>query len=200
MDQILTNYSNFLVENFAVFVITTIGTLLLSSIFISRPLCKKLPPLSDTGMIQTIRILMEGKSVPNFFLSTMKIKGLVYRLPIPEMSHWIVVCDPALARKILIEEVEKPAIYRRFSGLISSSDSIFSASTHSHSWQSARKGLAPSFSMTNICLSLPKMYEKIDDLQNILASYESERTIVDLPQLMSQLAMDFICAGKSSIF
>ena len=200
IEHIQMFYLNFLSENFAIFIVTTIGALLLSSKFVSRPRRKKLPPLSDTGMIETIRILMEGKNAPNFYLSTMKVKGPVYRLPIPEISRWIVVCDPALARKILIEEVEKPAIYRRFSGLISSSDSIFSASTHSHSWQSARKGLAPSFSMTNICLSLPKMYQKIDDLLHILALYESERKIVDLPELMTQLAMDFICAGKSSIF
>ena len=72
------------------------------------------------------------------------------------------------------------------------------APTHSHSWESARKGMAPSFSMVNICLSLPKMYEKIDDLKKFLARHVSEKTSIDLPELMTQLAMDFICAGKSS--
>ena len=200
MEQMVTSFLNSLSENFVVSIITAIAALMLSSKFVSRPHHKKLPPLSNSGMIETIRILTRGKCVPDFYLSTMKIKGLVYRLPIPEMSPWIVVCDPALARKILIEEVEKPALYRRFSGLISSSDSIFSASTHSHSWRSARQGMAPSFSVANTCLSLPKMYEKIDDLQNLLAQFESEKTIIDLPELMTQLAMDFICAGKSSNF
>ena len=185
-------------ENFLVYAVITGVTLLLSFRFILQSRSKKLPPLPDTGMIEMISILMEGKSAPDYYYSTMKKEGLVYRLPLPELSHWVVVCDPALARKILLEEDEKPALYSRYAGLTNHVPTVFSAPTHSHSWPIARKGMAPSFSMANICLSLPKMYEKIDELKKILARHVSAKTTIDLPELMTQLALDFICAGKSS--
>ena len=183
--------------NLLVFAVITGITLLLSFKYLFRSRFRKLPPMSDTGMIEVIRILSGGKGAPDFYYSTMKKMGLVYRLPLPELSHWVVVCDPALARKILLEEDEKPALYSRYAGLTNHVPTVFSAPTHSHSWPSARKGMAPSFSMANIMLSLPKMYEKIDELKSILARHESEKTIIDLPELMTQLALDFICAGKS---
>ena len=197
-EQLITKILTYSVENFFVVTIITSVSILITLKFFLWPNSKKLPPLSDTGMFETIKILIDGKGAPDFYLSTMKKKGLVYRLPLPEPSPWIVVCDPALARKILIEQEEKPAIYRLISGTTNGVANIFSAPTHIHSYHSARKGMAPSFSMANICLSLPQMYEKVDDLKNILARLESEKTTIDLPELMTQLTMDFICAGNSS--
>ena len=197
-EQILTMLLAFSVENVAAVAIITGAALLLSLKFTFLSRSKKLPPLSDTGMIETLEILMDGKRAPDLYLSTMAKKGLIYRLPMPEISPWIVVCDPALVRRILNEEEEKPDLYRRISGVTNGVVNIFSAPTHSHSYLSARKGMAPSFSMANIVLSLPKMYQKIDELKKILKEHESKKTVIDLPELMTQLTMDFICAGKSS--
>jgi cytochrome P450 len=188
----------FVEGNLLVFAVITGITLLLSFKFLLQSRFRKLPPLPKTGMIEMMSILSGDEGAPEYYYSTMKKEGLVYRLPLPELSHWVVVCDPALARKILLEEDEKPALYSRFDGLTNHVPTVFSAPTHSHSWPSARKGMAPSFSMANICLSLPKMYEKIDELKSVLARHESEKTTIDLPELMTQLALDFICAGKSS--
>ena len=179
-------------------VIGTVITLLLSLKFALRSRSSKLPPLAETGMFEMIGILSGGTGAPDYYQATMKKKGLVYRLPLPEMSPWIVVCDPVLARRILVEEEEKPSLYHRYSGLSNGVTNVHTAHTRSHSWQTARKGLAPSFNLTNICASMPKMYEKIDDLKCVLARHESEKTTFDLPELMTELAMDFLCAGKSS--
>ena len=200
LKQLFANSFPYPFENFFAVVVITSVTVIIAAKLLLRAYSKKLPPLSDSGMIETVQILMGGKTAPHFYLSTMKKKGLVFRLPLPERSPWIVVCDPTLARKILIEEDEKPALYSRFSGVTNGVPTVFSAPTHSHSWPSARKGIAPSFSMTNIVLSLPKMYEKINELKKILTRHESEKTTIDLPELMTQLTMDFICAGKFSSF
>ena len=200
-EQIVTSFSTLLEENFSAVAIVTCIALLVFLKFGSKSQSKhskKLPPLCDNGMMEIMGILSEGKGAPDYYQSVMKKKGLVYRLPLPEMSPWIVVCDPELTRRILNEEEEKPSLYSRYRGLTNGVINVFTAPTHSHFWLSARKGMAPSFSMANICLSLPKMYEKIDDLKIILARHESEKTTIDLPELMTQLAMDFICAGKSS--
>ena len=197
--QLFTESFTFPFENFVVVAVVTSVAVIIVSYLLLRSGSRKLPPLSDSGMIETVQILIGGKTAPLFYLSTMKKKGLVFRLPLPEKSPWVVISDPALARKILIEEEMKPAIYGRFSGATNGVTSIFTALTHSHSWPSARKGIAPSFSMTNISLSLPKMYQKIHELKRILVRHESEKTTIDLPELMTQLTMDFICAGKSSI-
>ena len=196
-DQFLAALLTFSVENVAAVAIITGAALFLSLKFTFRSHSKKLPPLSDTGMIETLEILMDGKGAPDLYLSTMAKKGLIYRLPLPEMYPWIVVCDPALVRRILNEEEEKPALYRRISGATNGVINIFNAPTSSHSYLAARKGMAPSFSMANIVLSLPKMYQKIDGLKKILIRHESEKSTIDLPELMTQLTMDFICAGKS---
>ena len=196
LTKVVTSFSTLLVDNYLAVVIVTCIPLL---VMLKRGLkshSNKLPPLCDTGMFEIMGILSEGKGAPDFYQSVMKKKGLVYRLPLPEMSPWIVVCDPGLTRRILNEEEEKPSLSSRYRGLTNGFLNVATAPTHSHFWQSARKGMAPSFSMANICLSLPKMYEKIDDLKNILARHESDKTTLDLPNLMTQVAMDFICAGK----
>ena len=193
----LTSFSTLLVENFLAVAMVTCIALMVFLKFGFKSHSKKLPPLCDNGMIEIMGILSEGTGAPKYYQSIMNKKGLVYRLPLPELSPWIVVCDPELTGRILNEEEEKPALYSRYRDLTNGVINVFTAPTHSHLWQTARKGMAPSFSMANICLSLPKMYEKIDDLKAILAKHESEKTTIDLPELMTQLAMDFICAGKS---
>lgn len=193
----ITSLSTMLVENFLAVAMVTCIALMVFLKFGFKSHSKKLPLLCDNGMIEIMGILSEGIDAPKYHQSIMNKKGLVYRLPLPELSPWIVVCDPELTERILHGEEEKPALYSHYRDLTDGVINVFTSPTHSHFWQTARKGMAPSFSMANICLSLPKMYEKIDDLKAILARHESEKTTIDLPELMTQLAMDFICTGKS---
>ena len=196
LKDVVTSFPTVLVDNFLPVAIVTCIALLVLLKFGSKSQSKKLPPLCDTGLLEIMGILSKGKGAPDYYQSVMNKLGLVFRLPLPEKSPWIVICDPGLTRRILNEEDEKPALYSRYRGFTNGVINVFTAQTHSDFWKSARKGMAPSFSMANICLSLPKMYEKIDDLKKILARHETEKTVVDLPELLTQLTMDFICAGK----
>ena len=139
--------------------------LVFSLILLSRRDDSKLPPLNKEGTFQTIQIFMNGKGAPEFFFETMKELGSVYRLRMLESFHWISVCDPALARKLLTEEEEKPKMVERMNGFTKFIPNIASKPSHSESFKLARKGIAPSFSTMNICLSLPQMHSKIDVLK-----------------------------------
>ena len=156
---------------------------------------RRLPPMNQESMLGTVGIFMTGKGSPEFLYSTMKKLGLVYRLRMPETTPWIVVCDPALAQTILITESEKPSLYQRFSGANNGSQTLFSRQTSDIGWHHARKGMAPSFSMANLCLSMPIMYAKINQLKASLIEKQLNGTTIEIDRLMTQMTMDFICAG-----
>ena len=173
--------------------------LLSTAYFLRKKGDGKLPPINKEGTLQTIKIFTNGKGAPEFFYAKMKELGSVYRLRMPESVHWITVCDPALARQLLTEEEDKPKMVERMNGFTNFIPNIASKPTHSESFKSAKKGMAPSFSMANICLSLPKMHAKIDELKKIFTVFESSGTVFDLPEIMTQLTMDFICAGTNMV-
>jgi Cytochrome P450 len=156
---------------------------------------RRLPPMNQESMLGTVGIFMIGKGSPEFLYSTMKKLGLVYRLRMPETTPWIVVCDPALAQTILTTESEKPALYQRFAGANNGSQTLFSRKTSDIGWHHARKGMAPSFSMANLCLSMPIMYAKINQLKAIMIEKQLNGTTIEVDRLMTQMTMDFICAG-----
>ena len=169
-----------------VFITSAISVLLMRN--------RGLPPINEEGMLETTQVFMKGGGAPEFLFSNMKKLGLVYRLRLPEMFHWIVVCDPTLMQTILTTEHEKPNLYLRFNGATKGS-SIFSAHTSDTAWHNARKGMAPAFSMTNICLSMPMLYAKLDQFKAILTERELDGTTFDIGPMMTKMTMDFICAG-----
>ena len=170
-----------------IFITTAISVLLMKN--------NRLPPINEESMLETIQVFMRGKGAPEFLYSNMKKLGLVYRLRLPEMTPWIVVCDPALAQTILTTDNEKPSLYKRFNGSNNGSTSIVSFHTSDTAWHQARKGMAPAFSMANICLSMPMMYAKSDELKAILTEWQLNGTTFDIGPMMTQMTMDFICAG-----
>lgn len=172
-----------------------IGALIASAISVLLMRKRRLPPINQESMLETLQIFMKGRGAPEFLYANMKKLGLVYRLRLPEMIPWIVVCDPALAHTILTNEHEKPTLYQRLNGASNGSKSVFSMRTSDPAWHHARKGMTPAFSMTNICSSLPMMYAKIDQLKAILTERESNGTTFDIGPMMTQMTMDFICAG-----
>jgi cytochrome P450 len=158
---------------------------------------RNLPPLAKEGVLNTVQILTAGKANPEFYLTKMKELGPVYRIRMPEMRHWVVVSDSALARKLMSEEDEKPFFVQRFNGVTNGSNSIFSHRTGGHDWNAARRGAAPSFSMGNVNLALPWINRKTDELKKILKDHHSAKTTFNLPILMSHLTKDLICGGIS---
>lgn len=158
---------------------------------------RNLPPLAREGILETVQILTAGKANPKFYLTKMKELGPVYRIQMPEMRHWVVVSDSAFARKLLMEEDEKPIFVQRFNGVTNDVNSIFTHRTNSHGWNSARRGAAPSFSMANVNLALPWINLKTDELKKMFMDHHSAKTTFDLPKLMSCLTKDLICGGIS---
>lgn len=175
-------------------VLVVVGIVLTTCFFMLRRETRKLPPIANEGYFETISIFMTGKGVPQFMLRNMRELGSVYRIRLPEPVPWIAVCDPAFARKILMEVDEKPFLYKRFDGFTRVS-TLFSSRTHGEMWGGHRKNLAPSFSMMNICITLPKMYEKIEELKRIFKLHERDCSIFEISEVTTRLTMDFICAG-----
>ena len=157
---------------------------------------RKLPPTAREGTFELVQIFMTGKGVPDFILAKMREVGQVFRLSMPERTHWVTICDPVLARKVLLEEDEKPALYKRFDGFTGRVATMLSKKTHSEDWHTTRKGIASSFSVTSIRSVLPKMHEKIGDMKKMLQQLEKDGTAFSLSQITVNLTMDFISAGK----
>ena len=157
---------------------------------------RRLPPQADDGIFDAMRTLMDSRGAPDFFLNRMNEIGPVYRLRMPDFSNWVVICDPSLARQILTEEVEKPELVKRVAGVTNGIRNIFSEPTHGKYWKVARKGIASSFSIKNILLSLPMMNEKIDQLKEYFLQQEREQATFNLSTIILQLTMDFLCAGN----
>jgi cytochrome P450 len=161
---------------------------------------RNLPPLAKEGILDTVKILTAGKANPKFYLSKMKELGPVYRIRMPEMRHWVVVSDSALARKLMSEEDEKPFSIQRFNGVTNGINSVFTHRTSSHDWHSARRGATSSFSIANVNLALPWINRKTDELKKMLMDHHSAKTTFDLPKLMSHLTKDLICGGISMLW
>ena len=174
-----------------------ISVLIASAVSVIFLRSRRLPPMNQESMLGTIGIFMVGNGAPEFLYSSMKKLGLVYRLRLPETTPWIVVCDSALAQTILTTESEKPSLYQRFSGVNNGVQTMFSMQTSNKGWHHARKGMAPSFSMSNLCLSMPIMHAKINQLKATLIEKQLNGTTIEVDRLMTQMTMDFVCAGMS---
>ena len=70
---------------------------------IRRLLCKKrLPPLADAGVLETVRAITTGHA-PWFILELARGRpagSRVFRLLVPTMEHFVVIADPELRRTI----------------------------------------------------------------------------------------------------
>ena len=176
----------------------TFGVALVSAYFL---LCKhnlKLPPIAKESKFETLSIFVGCKDAPNYLVAKMKELGDVFRIPMLDPVHYVIICDAAFARQILLTEEEKPSMFGRINAVTGYHHNIISSPTGSDTWRNARKAVAPSFSMTNITASLGKMNEKIDKLTKIFLQYEKDKEIFDIARLLQQFSMDFLCTGTSA--
>jgi cytochrome P450 len=127
---------------------------------------RNLPPYAKYNMFEVLSHLT-GFHSPDFILHCVKDTGPVFRLSFLEITPFIMVCDPKLAREIYENEAEKPAVYKRGDGLTFGVSNILSKTTYGSDHHMVRKSLAPSFSLTNILSVLPKLHEKIVLLKKI---------------------------------
>ena len=178
-----------------IIIATIVGISSLVGYFLFCGSDRRLPPLINESILETIQIFMRGKDVPVFILTKMREYGQIFRLSIPERGHWITICDPAFARQILLEEEEKPVILKRLNGFTNGVESLITRDTNTGHWHAARKGVASSFSTINICVSLPKFYDKINDLKRILNQHVKDGTHLQVAEIMTNLTMDLISTG-----
>jgi cytochrome P450 len=175
-----------------------IGITLLSIYYIFLRETRKLPPVTKHNLLELLPPLTGGK-IPFFFLQCFKDNGPVFRLALPQLNPFIVVCDPELARKIYEEENEKPDLYAGMSGLTGGIGTIFTKKTHGNDHHKVRKCLAPSFSSVNIFSSLPKLHEKIDLLKNIFLQNEKDNRSFEVSEPFIHLLLDMLCTTMFDI-
>mmetsp|Transcript_14207 Transcript_14207/g.13729 ORF Transcript_14207/g.13729 Transcript_14207/m.13729 type:complete len:480 (-) Transcript_14207:28-1467(-) len=175
---------------------TLIGIVLLSIYYIFFRETRNLPPRTKQNLVELIRILTGGNA-PDFYLQCMKDYGPVYILPLPQ--PFVVVCDPSLAKQILEEENEKPSLYKNVDGLTLGSSTIFSKNTYGTDHHKIRKGLAPSFSSSNIFSSLPKLHEKIDLLKKIFLQNEKDDASFNVAEIFPRLLLDMLCTAMFKV-
>lgn len=154
---------------------------------------RKLPPINKESMIGT---LMEigGLHSPEFFLSKMRELGAIYRLNTMDTSPWIVVCQPSLAKQLLNEHHEKNYTYKLMNGLTFGIGGLFSKQTFHDNWDWARKGVAGSFSLSNLNLKLPHIHQQLEVTQSSLRQFAKEKIPFDLDYVGVDLTMNILVA------
>ena len=157
--------------------------------------CRKLPPINPESMLFTVKKAVDG-TLPDLILLKLKEMGKVIRLNLPQMSYYIVIGDATLARKVFEEESEKPSTSKR---LTLNTASIFSKKTTGENWEINRKGVASSFSVSNLSKSIPSLHQKIDELTSILECNAQQETTFEITKLMLSLTMDFISSAMFGV-
>ena len=154
---------------------------------------KKLPPINPESMLFTIGKAIDG-TLPDFILLKFREMGKLIRLNLPETSFYVIIGDANLARQVFEEEPEKAPIYKRFERLTQFYPSIFSKMTVGDNWDMNRKGVANSFSVSNLSKSLPGLHKKVEEFTNILETKSQQETTFDITDIMLSLTIDFIAS------
>ena len=172
-------------------IFTVILSIILLFIYNAYIRCKKLPPINPESMLCTVRSAVDG-TLPDLIQLKLKEMGKVIRLNLPQMSYYVVIGDATLARQVFEEEIEKPSSAKR---LTLNNTSIFSKKTIGENWEMTRKGVASSFSFSNLSKSIPCLNQKIDELMDILEHNSQQETIFEITKLMLSFTMDFAMFG-----
>ena len=151
----------------------------------------KLPPINKVSLLQTIEV-MSSSQAPDFLMEKSKELGTVFRLNMPDIAPWIIVCESSLARKILEEHDEKNWFYKQLSGLGYGRLGIFAKNTYGEGWEWARKGVAASFSMKNLALTLPRLHKKLDDVISLLNQFAADKKEFPCGLVGIDLILDFL--------
>eukprot|EP01036_Dinobryon_divergens_P024386 gene24386-32833_t len=149
--------------------------------------------MNPESLLYTIGKVMDG-TLPDFILLKLKEMGKVIRLNLPETSYFVVIGEANLARQVFEEEIEKPAIYKRFQRITQFNATIFSKKTVGENWDMNRKGVASSFSVSNLSKSLPALHKKVEEFTSILEKNVLQETTFEITDAMLSLTIDFIAS------
>ena len=159
----------------------------------------RLPPFtSDIGLSNFI----DGSVIRLIYTVSQKI-GLVFRIRIPFLlSHYIIVNDENLARKILEGDKsigllpgDRTSRIQRINKLFFGCPTLFTRKTRGEGWDWARKAIAPEFSMANISKSILKLHVNLGKLEGVIYQRCEEGKPFDIAKLMTQFTFNFILAA-----
>lgn len=152
---------------------------------------KKLPPFNRESMFVTLSRFMDG-TAPDMLVENARTIGNVYRLNLPGLARWFVVCDAELAKTILENHHEKPDIYKTFEKINPVESSMFTKRTHGENWDSVRKNMARAFSMTVLTSTMPQFDDKLKRLVHLLEEAARNGQSVDIVTILQHFTFDFI--------
>jgi photosystem II stability/assembly factor-like uncharacterized protein len=89
----------------------------------------------------------------------------VFRLRIPALEHFVVVCDAETARTILMDaHAEKPRMYKPMVQITGGIETIFTKKTYGEGWEHARKSSAHAFTSARIASNMGASAPHLADL------------------------------------
>ena len=129
--------------------------------------------------------------------------GPVYRIPLVSWNPFFIVHDPTVAKIIMegdskhgIPESDKSVRYTTITKLTCGVRTMLTKQTNDETWQTSRKAVAPSFSMTNLYRVLPELSVKLNQFKDILDAHVlQDKQLIDLPDWMIRVTIDVLATS-----
>jgi cytochrome P450 len=184
------------IATITVICISTVIVLLMTKYFFLKKKKIHRPPYNKESKSLTLTRIINGEIV-NFRHEKCQELGYIWRINIFGFSRGdvMVISDPTFARHILETYHEKTVVYKRMEAMHGGIPSLLTKHTEGEGWDWARKGVAKSFSMTNLYVSMEKLHMKLDILDSILRSHQADNSFVNISEVMINLTFDYLTSA-----
>ena len=160
------------------------------------------PPATSYSFREFLDSFITGQ-VHRHHIKMCKESGPVYRIPIIGWNSLFIVHDPTVAKIIMegdskhgIPESEKSLRYKTLTKLTCGVQTMLTKRTNDENWQTSRKAVAPSFSMTNLYQVLPELSVKLNQFKDILDAHVLQgKQLIDLPEWMIRVTIDVLATS-----
>lgn len=98
-----------------------------------------------------------------------------------------------------VEGAEKTFHYKRFDVISLGTPTMFTKKTKGENWEFARKGVAPSFSYSNLYKSLPTLHDTVNELLDKIDSHLKSNEPCNIRELMVAVTFDFITTSMFGV-
>ena len=180
----------------------------LATIFFSNKKTRKpLPPMIKDDFFKFMKE-SKGPHRPQYVnRCSRELNASVFRVPIPQLSPFVIVASPTLARTILegdkskgIVECEKSRHYESSQRLFDKAPSFLFSKTNTERWRQGRKGTAPAFSTANIFRQFPSIIKGVNQFLDILSQHAAEgKPLKDLAAWFNKLIFDILGSGMFQV-
>lgn len=161
---------------------------------------KGLPPFSNMSILEMLRSAYNGTILADFFNASRHI-GPIYCVTSPNNLFFpSVICgDIELLKIVLLGDdakkypaMDKSPTYKRFNFMSLGIPSVFTKKTENEGWHWARKGVAPSFSNTNLYQTIPVLNNVLNRLIELMRKMSEEGKEFDIVSLTIHFTIDFL--------